>query len=174
MSFWSWRPALDSLSELQRQFDRLVDFTIDASRQMGQGWRQFPAFNLYETAREYVLVAPLPGVKPEDLEVTVIGSTVTLKGERKRSAAPDEAYRRQERRHGKWSRSLHAPERADLSRIEASLQDGLLTLTIPKLPETQPRQVPVRVQAGVPSNAQSVAYSVGQPLAQPLAQPEPA
>ncbi len=145
---WSWRPAWDSLGELQRQFDRLVDFTIDASRQLGQNWRQFPTFNLYETPTEYVLIAPTPGMNPEDLEITVTGNTVTLKGERKRSAAvPDDAYRRQERRHGKWSRTVQTPDRADLSRIAATLQDGLLILNMPKTAESQPRQVPVRVNS---------------------------
>jgi HSP20 family protein len=126
--------------------DRLLDFTFDTSRALWQNWRQFPACNLYETPTEFVLIASVPGVKPEDLEITVQGNNLTLKGERKRSTTvPDEAYRRQERWHGKWSRTITAPDKADLSQVSAALENGLLQLRIPKAAESQPRQVPVRV-----------------------------
>src|SRR5687768_6842731 len=87
MNIWTWRPGWDPLGELQRQVDRLFDFTADMSRQFYQTWRQFPAFNLYESGTEYLLIAPMSGVKPEDLDVTIAGNTLTLKGERKRAVA---------------------------------------------------------------------------------------
>lgn len=142
---WTWRPGWDPLGELQRQVDRLFDFTAEQGRRLWQNGRQFPAFNLYETPTGYLLTAPLPGVKPEELEITVIGNTIGLKGERKRPAdVSEEAYRRQERWQGKWSRSLAAPDKADLTRLNATLENGLLLLEIPKAAESQPRQVPVR------------------------------
>jgi HSP20 family protein len=148
MNIWTIRPGWDPFAELQRQVDRLFDFTSNLGRQVSQSWKQFPSFNLYETGQEYALVAPMPGVRPEDLDVSVLGNTVVLKGERKRSGAvPDEFYRRQERWQGKWSRNVSMPDKADLSGLSATLDNGLLVLKIPKLPETPPRQVPVRVAA---------------------------
>lgn len=145
MNLWTWRPGWDSLSELQRQVDRLFDFTVDAGRQLMQTFRQFPAFNLYETPNEYLFAAPLPGVKAEDLDITVAGNTLTLKGERKRpESVPDESYRRQERWIGKWTRTIQAPDNADVSQVEASLDNGVLALHLPKVPESRPRQVPVK------------------------------
>ncbi len=149
MNIWNLRSGWDSLSELRRQMDRLFDITLDPSRLFGQSWRQFPLYNLYEMPTEYLLVAPLPGLGVEDLEISVVGNALTIKGERKRPASvPDEAYRRQERWLGRWSRTLTAPEKADLSKVTATLKNGLLLLQIAKLPEAQPRQVPIRVGEG--------------------------
>ena len=148
MNIWTIRPGWDPMAELQRQVDRLFEFTQDVGRQVTQTWRPFPSFNLYETASEYTFVAPVAGLKPEDLDVSVLGNTVVLKGERKRpGTVPDEFYRRQERWQGKWSRTVQLPDKADASQLAATLDNGLLILRIPKVPEGQPRQVPVRVGA---------------------------
>jgi len=145
MNIWTWRPGWDPLGELQRQVDRLFDFTQDVSRQFYQTWRQFPAFNLYEAPSEYMLIAPMPGIRPEDLDVSVVGGTLTIKGERRRAAGvPEEAYRRMERWQGKWSRTLQMPENADNDRLSATLDNGVLYLRVPKAPEGQPRQVQVK------------------------------
>jgi HSP20 family protein len=145
VNIWTWRPGWDPLGELQRQVDRLFDFTADMSKQFYQTWRQFPAFNLYESSNEYVLIAPMPGVKAEDLDVSIAGNTLTLKGERKRAAIADESFRRQERWQGKWSRTVQLPDNVDGSQVAAALDQGVLTLRIAKVPEGQPRQVAVSV-----------------------------
>ncbi|MCS6975673.1 MAG: Hsp20/alpha crystallin family protein [Gemmatales bacterium] len=148
MNIWTWRPTLDALGELQRQVDRLFDFTQDVSRQLYQAWRQFPAFNLYETPNEFWLLAPMPGVRPEDLDVTLLGSTLTIRGERKRpDQVPEEAYRRMERWVGKWSRTVQLPESADADKVSALLENGVLYLRIPKVSEGQPRQVQVKTSS---------------------------
>jgi HSP20 family protein len=148
MNIWTLRPGWNPFTELQRQVDRLFDFTHDVGRHFAQSERSFPAFNFYEEANEFVLVAPMPGVKPEDFEISVLGNTLSLKGERRRaSSVPEEFYRRQERWIGKWARSFQLPDKADPNALFASLDNGLLVIRMQKLPETQPRQVPVRVTA---------------------------
>jgi HSP20 family protein len=148
MRIWTWRPGWDPLGELQRQVDRFFDFT-DSGRQLWESGRQFPALNIYETSKEYLLTAVLPGVKPEDIDITVVGGHITLKGERKRAATvSDEAYRRQERWVGKWSRTVQAPEKADVNELSASLENGVLILRLPKAPESQARHVPVKPNPG--------------------------
>ena len=146
MNMWSWRPAWDSLSELQRHMDRLIDFTAVVSRQFWQSWRPYPPYNYYDTPMEFVLIAPLPGMKPEDLDISVTENTLTIKGERKRSGGvPDETYRRQERWTGKWSRVIPLPEKAESTQVTASLDNGLLMIKMPKVLENPSRQVPVTV-----------------------------
>jgi HSP20 family protein len=151
MNVWTWRPGWDPFSELQHHMDRLLDLTVDVGRQFWQSWRPFPALNIYETATDFVLIAPLPGVQPQDLDVSMTGNVLTLKGERKRPATvPDEMFRRQERWQGKWSRTVQVPDKADASQVNATLDNGLLVVRMPKLPEAQPRQVPVRVTSSRP------------------------
>jgi HSP20 family protein len=146
MNLWTFRPGWNPFTELERQMNRLFDFTQDVGRQVSQTWRPHPAFNFYEAANEYYLVAPLPGVKPEDLDINVVGNSLNLKGERRRhGSVPDEFYRRQERWLGKWSRNFQLPDKADPNQLSAALDNGLLVIKVQKLPETQPRQVPVRV-----------------------------
>jgi HSP20 family protein len=92
-------------------------------------------------------------MQPDDLDITTAGNTLTLKGERKRPASvANEHYRREERWLGKWSRTIAVPEKADLEQINATLENGLLILHMPKALESQPRQVPVKVkqQSSVP------------------------
>jgi HSP20 family protein len=146
MNIWTLRPGWNPFAELQRQVDRLFDFTQDVSRHFTSGGRTFPTFNFYEEVSEYLLIAPMPGVKPEEIDISVLGNTLSLKGERRRAdSVPEEFYRRQERWMGKWSRSFQLPDKADPNGLAATLDHGLLVIRMPKLPETQPRQVPVRV-----------------------------
>jgi HSP20 family protein len=146
MTIWTWRPAWDSLSDLQRHVDRLLDFSAIVSRQFWQSWRPFPPYNLYELSNEFLLVAPMPGVQPQDIEVSISGNALTLKGERKRpESAPDESYRRQERWLGKWVRVIPLPDKADPSQVSASLDNGLLLIRLPKALESQARHVPVTI-----------------------------
>jgi len=147
MSIWPLRAGWDALDELQRQMSRLFDFTVSGSRSLWPNWRQHPSFNLYETPGEYIFLLPLPGTKAEELEITAIGNSLVLKGERKRGEGdPQETYRREERWVGKWSRTFQAPEKADMSQVSATMEDGLLLLRVPKAKETLPRQV--KIQTG--------------------------
>jgi len=148
MSLWTWRPGWDPFGELQRQVDRLFDLTI---RQFWQTDRPYPPLNLYETGAEYVLVASVPGARPEDIELSVLGDTLILRGERRvRQNVAEDAYRRQERWYGKWSRSVQLPEQADANQIGATLEHGLLVVRIPKAAQAVARQIPIRVRDGRP------------------------
>jgi HSP20 family protein len=149
MNIWIRRANWDPIRELQREVDRLFDFTVSKGRQFWQGLYQWPTYNLYETSGEYLFIIPMAGVQPDQLEVTTVGNTLVLRGERKRTGeVPAENYRREERWLGRWSRSLPVPEKADLSQVSAALDNGLLVVRMPKLPETQPRKVPIKVQSG--------------------------
>jgi HSP20 family protein len=133
----------DPLGDLEREVDRLlrsVDLTFHGIR-LG---RQYPAINLYELDDEYLLTAELPGTKLEDLELTFAGGILTLKGCRDDSPdVPEHRFRRSERFHGTWQRSMSLPERIREDDLAATFTDGVLRVRLPKGVQTPPRQIAV-------------------------------
>lgn len=142
MSGMSWQRRWDPFRDLQREMGRLFE-----SLEPFQPWRlarQFPAINLYDSGDRYILTAQLPGSTPDDLELSITGETLTLRGERKRpEGVPDESYRRQERPFGRWSRTVTLPDRVDGALVTASFASGILTVTLPKAESAKPRHIAV-------------------------------
>lgn len=153
MKLWIWRPGMDALDDLQRQMNRLMDWTLNVVGQhFSPSWQPLPSCNVYETETEYQFLMPMPGVQSKELDVQVSGSQLVIKGERKRpEQIGDDQYRRQERWVGRWTRSIQLPDRADASQIQATLEHGLLFVQIGKLPEAQTRQVAVAVKTAQPA-----------------------
>ena len=105
-----------------------------------------PAVNILEREEGIVITADLPGLKAEDVEVTVEKSVLTLKGERiLEEAAEGETYHRVERSYGSFERSFSIPESVDAKKIEARFVNGEMTVTLPKSAESKPRSVKVKV-----------------------------
>jgi HSP20 family protein len=141
---------LGEMVSLRSAMDRLFEdsFVNPLSwRSIGGGDSVAPALDVHETDNDIVVSAALPGVKPDDVEMTITGQTLSLRGEFK---ADEEIKRDQylyrERRFGSFSRSLQLPVRVQGERAEATFTDGILTLTIPKAEEVKPRQI--RISAG--------------------------
>ncbi len=137
----------DALRDLQREVGRLFETFAPLTN-----WRiprQFPAINLYDAGGAYLVTVELPGHNSRDLELTLNGAdTLTLRGERKRDETiADESYRRQERPFGRWSRTVPLPGRVDPDRVSAVFALGVLTVNLPKVEESQPRQIMVRSAA---------------------------
>ncbi len=139
-----WTPMAD-LVTLQQAMDRVLD---EEWGRRGMGWRQDERVRLlpvdvYSTANELVIQASVPGLDPEDVEITIEGETLIIKGEGK---APLENvdYHIQERRYGPFSRTLtlNVPVQAD--QAEAVFDSGVLTLTIPKAEEIRPKVIKVK------------------------------
>jgi len=105
----------------------------------------FPAVNLHESDTGYILTAELPGVAPENIDVSIEGATVTLSGERKveRVAGDGVAVHRRERQSGTFRRAFELPAEIDLDAAKATHRNGVLTLDLPKTAAVQPRQIPV-------------------------------
>jgi HSP20 family protein len=150
----------DPLSEmvsLRSAMDRLFEdsFVSPLSwRTISGGESVTPALDVHETADDLVVTAVLPGIKPEDVEITMTGQTLSLRGEFKADESVDRnQYLYRERRYGSFSRSLQLPVRVEGDRAEATFTDGILTLRVPKAEEVKPRQI--RINAG--SNGQTVA-----------------
>jgi HSP20 family protein len=140
----SWNPMTD-LVTMQQAMDRLFD---EAWGQRGQVWRQGERADLlpidvYATPEELIIKASVPGAGPEDVEITIEGETLTIKGE---TPAPldNVEYYVQERRFGPFGRTLtlNVPIQAD--QAEAVFEHGILTLTIPKAEEVKPKVIKVK------------------------------
>jgi HSP20 family protein len=103
------------------------------------------AVDMYETADHVVVKAALPGVKPEEVEVTITGSTLMIAGESKEeSEIKEKDYLRKERRYGSFSRSVTLPSGLKADKAEASFENGMLTLQIPKSEESKPKSIKVK------------------------------
>ena len=141
-----WDPFREAVT-LREAMDRLFeDSYVPARRQAErqaereQVWRL--PLDAYVTAEEIVIVANMPGVKPENVEITIEGDTLTIKGER---PAPIENvdYVLQERTYGKFQRTLNINIPVDANKAEAKFEDGLLTLIVPKAEAVKPKTIQV-------------------------------
>ncbi len=140
-----WAPETwGSFGALRREMDELFDrFGVFAPFLSAQN--AFPAVNLYETEDAYVLTAEVPGVAPEELEISLEGSAVTLRGERKHVNEEGASVHRSERPTGAFRRAIDLPVPIDADKVEAVHRHGVLTLRLPKAPEHRPRQITVKV-----------------------------
>jgi HSP20 family protein len=133
----------DELFTLRRAVDRLFDDDVFHPRT----WRTVPlgaepALDVTTTPDELVVQASLPGWKPEDVEITITGSTLTIAGEMKEEARrEDESWILNEIRRTSFSRTLELPEGLLADRASATVEHGILTLHIPKAEEVRPKQI---------------------------------
>jgi HSP20 family protein len=106
-----------------------------------------PVCDIYETEKEIMVKAELPGVKKENVSVSIENNLLTLYGERKfEEETKKENYHRVERTYGEFMRSFTLPAFVDNAKIQAEFKDGILTLTLPKLEEAKPKQIEVKVK----------------------------
>jgi HSP20 family protein len=103
-----------------------------------------PRFDVKETKDSYNFKADLPGVKEEDVEISLTGNRLTISGKRDIEEREDnDNYFMIERQHGSFTRSFTLPDSADVEHIKAELKNGTLTVVLPKRPEAQPRRISV-------------------------------
>jgi HSP20 family protein len=138
---WSPEPW-GGYGALRREMEDLFERFGTLSPALAQA--VFPPVNLYETDDAYVLTAELPGVAPEQLEVSLEGSTITLRGERKPVIEEGASVHRAERPGGTFRRAIDLPVPIDGEKVEAVHRNGVLTLRLPKAPEHRPRQISVK------------------------------
>ena len=107
----------------------------------------YPALDVYETPDDVVVKAVVPGIKPEDIELTITENVLTIKGQLERQEEVEqENYLHRERVYGSFSRTLVLPGELDAGKSEAGFENGVLTLTIPKAEEAKSRSIKVKVK----------------------------
>ena len=105
------------------------------------GWS--PALDLYQNNDNVIAVAELPGMRREDIQISLHDGTLTISGERKRESSNGEKAERTERYIGTFRRSITLPARVDANKVTATYRDGILTVTLPKAEEAKPKQIQV-------------------------------
>jgi len=142
----SW-PVFGRLSDLRTEIDRLFDSPVTelarTSNLLG-GW--MPAVDLFEQKDHFIVKAELPGMKKDDIELTLHEDCLSISGERRTERKQEDAeVHRSERFVGRFQRTLSLPAPVVVDKITANYKDGLLTVTLPKTEEAKPRQIDVKV-----------------------------
>src|SRR5262245_25046266 len=144
LSTW---PALDRWADLRDEINSLFDLPMTGNfarqAQLFSGWT--PALDLYQNNDNVVAVVELPGMRKEDIDISLHDGMLTIAGERQSSSSEGENAERTERFSGKFRRSITLPSRVDADKVSASYKDGVLTVTLPKADEAKPKKVEVTV-----------------------------
>jgi HSP20 family protein len=132
-------------TELEEMFGRFGDESLFANGDALKAWQ--PRVDVEETDKEITVKADLPGVDPKDIDVQVLDGVLTLKGEKKEEKEEKtKNYHRVERFAGSFYRAIPLPAGADADKVVAKSAKGVLTITIPKKPELQPKKITVKSQ----------------------------
>ena len=138
-----WNAVRQIQNEMGRMLDRAVSGAEDGSNVVTSRWT--PAVDIKENSERFVITADIPGVEPEDIEVTMNDGVLTIRGERKLETQEegDNGYRRVERVYGSFYRRFTLPDTADAEAISANGKHGVLEVVIPKRAALQPKRIAV-------------------------------
>jgi HSP20 family protein len=152
---------------LWNPFSELMRFGQgEESWPFGQYAQRFsPAVDIREEKDAIVIAAELPGIRPEDVNVSLDGNLLTISGERKfEHEQKEEGFRRIERSYGSFSRSFTLPDTVSVEKLEAEMKDGLLSIRVPKSEKAQPKRIAVKSSS---QSASDVGVSRERPEQQP-------
>jgi HSP20 family protein len=141
-----WRRP-GQLTSFRREMDRLFDrfFEDWPFRVSAEEGRWAPSVDVSETPKEVVLKAELPGMDSKDIEVSVQGNVLTLRGERKKEQEDKgENFHRIERSYGAFSRSIQLPADVDAAKVNATYKDGVLKINLPKTKGVAVKKIEVK------------------------------
>ena len=140
-----WDPAHELLN-MSRAMDHLFEEFYGRSPLAGS-LSNFPAVDMYQTENEVVVKVTLPGLKPEDLQVSVTGDVLTLRGEIKQEKETDAStYHLRERTYGAFSRSISLPAPVVVEKSKAEFENGVLNLTMSKAEEVRPKTITIKAK----------------------------
>ncbi|MDT8898176.1 Hsp20/alpha crystallin family protein [Thermanaerothrix sp. 4228-RoL] len=131
------------MERMEREMDRLFETFFPRRRRFFEV--EFPPMNVWTNPEGAVVTVELPGVNPEQIEVSVVGDTLTLRGKRVAEDLPEGArYQRRERFQGEFARSLQLPFSIDADHVEAQYENGILTITLPRAEADKPKRITVQ------------------------------
>ncbi len=136
----AWDPWIE-VRNFQREMDRLFSGeTVPFSQ-------DFPAFNLWVSDDTAMMSAEMPGIDPQSLDISVAGDSVTLSGSREPETLKEgEVYHRQERAHGKFSRTFRIPFAIETTKVMATYERGVLKVELPRAESDKPRKIEIKAQ----------------------------
>lgn len=144
LSTW---PSFGRLADLRNEIDRLFESPLSEltrTSHLLSGWT--PALDVYEDKDSFVVKAELPGMKKEEIEVSLHDGSLSISGERKtESKREDSEVYRAERFFGRFQRTVSLPTTVAADKVKAAYNDGILTITLPKTEEAKPKKIDVAV-----------------------------
>lgn len=137
-----WHRLLDDVFDMKSFFDPRPEWDAPG---FGTGWA--PAVDVEETKDDYILRAEMPGLKKEDVRISLTENILTISGEKKMdSRTDDKRYHRLERAYGSFQRSFSLPAPIKADRISAGFKEGMLEVRVPKSEEAKPKEIEIKVE----------------------------
>lgn len=132
---------------LREAMDRLFDDAFTRPLSMGAVSSVLPAIDLYQTADEVIVKAALPGLKPDEVQISITGDVLTLRGEFKQAEQKQEAtWHIREQRFGVFERSVMLPSQVQTDKAKADFENGILTVTLPKAESVKPKTISIKAK----------------------------
>lgn len=152
-----WNPWHE-LTDMERKMDETMRYPLITLRRPLYWWRIHngdaawtPALEMYEKGDKYIVRAELPGMEKDDIDISVEGNVLTITGEKKaESEVKDEDYYRCEFNYGKFVRSVNLPKKVNPEKVEASYENGVLEISLPKVEEVKPKKVAIKARLSKP------------------------
>jgi HSP20 family protein len=146
MTLVRWTPEARMTANVRDSFDEMIRGFFGDPWVRGSVREWTPATDVTEEEHQYSVTIDLPGLKRDDIKISVANGMLTVSGERKReSESKEQGYVRVEREHGSFARTFTLPRTVDGKRIEASYKDGVLTIALPKSEDARPKSIDVKV-----------------------------
>ena len=148
MELIPWKPFAE-LGTFRKEMDRLWDRFFGempvAARRIGEEW--LPTTDVSETKDSFLVKAELPGLETKDIEVSVSGDFLVIKGEKKQEKEEkDEQHHAVERYYGSFQRSYRIPPNVNIEKIDAAFEKGVLKVTLPKTEEAKKKEISIKVK----------------------------
>lgn len=145
MMLWQRVTPWAPISQLRREMDRLFgDFLTEGNGGSTHAGRAFPTLNVWDEGERLMVEAEVPGLSMNDLEVVVQGNELTLRGQRKVADSEKATFHRRERAGGPFARTITLPVEIAGDKVEASLNQGVLTIVLPKAEAAKARRIEVK------------------------------
>lgn len=153
-----WRPVSEVAREMSRIGREIEEMFSDFWPRPWFGWPwrrrlwedlgvREPAIEMFEEKDDIVVKAELPGIKKEDLEISVLGNQLTIKGERKKEEeVKEKGYYYSERSYGAFSRTVEIPKEVQADKVRATFKDGILEVRLPMTEEAKRKEIKVKVE----------------------------
>ena len=157
-----YRTTSSPVFSLRREIDRLFDDTFGGEQSARRGW--MPAVDVRESANDFTFELELPGIAPENVEVTADNGVLTVRGEKaQRSTRENDEgrYHFVERSYGSFVRAFQLPQNVDEDAIAGEFTHGVLTIRVPKAQRPQPRKIQIGVEGAQPSVSSGAASGEG-------------
>jgi HSP20 family protein len=141
---FEWYRPVRELEEMRQRMDQLFSEVMGRHPLSTVSSGVFPSVNVSEDGQNVYVRAELPGLTPDDVEMSVEGNTLSLSGERKRAESGNAYYHRRERQTGRFQRAITLPDDIDTEKVEGVFKDGVLTVKLPKTEKAKPRKIEIK------------------------------